>query len=102
MPGLRAGRYLCFFGIHVLTPTVMDILGQQARDAGQPIQLSTALAALPSRERYLALEVNGERYDIGVKYGLLIAQLALALSGHDREEVLAQMLELVATHPIIQ
>ena len=27
VPGLRAGHYLCFFGMHVLTPTVMDFLG---------------------------------------------------------------------------
>ena len=26
VPGLRAGHYLCFFGMHVLTPTVMDLL----------------------------------------------------------------------------
>src|SRR5438876_1201619 len=26
VPGLRAGHYLCFFGMHVLTPTVFDLL----------------------------------------------------------------------------
>ena len=31
VPGLRAGHYLCFFGIHVLTPAVMENLGRQAR-----------------------------------------------------------------------
>jgi UTP--glucose-1-phosphate uridylyltransferase len=36
------------------------------------------------------------RYNIGLKYGLLFAQLALALDGHDREEILAQMVELLA------
>ena len=40
-----------------------------------------ALAALAQRERYLAAEVEGRRYDFGVKYGLLTAQLALALEG---------------------
>ncbi len=29
IPGLRAGHYLCFFGMHVLTPAVMEILGSQ-------------------------------------------------------------------------
>src|SRR5437588_5635098 len=29
VPGLRAGHYLCFFGMHVLTPTVMELLGEQ-------------------------------------------------------------------------
>jgi len=51
---------------------------------------------LAGRERYLALEVQGLRYNIGLKYGLLVAQLALALDGHDREEILAQMVELLA------
>src|ERR1044072_6532452 len=27
IPGVRAGYYLCFFGMHVLTPAVMNILG---------------------------------------------------------------------------
>jgi UTP--glucose-1-phosphate uridylyltransferase len=33
---------------------------------------------------------------VGVKYGLLTAQLALALSGQDRDEVLSKLLELLA------
>ncbi|HMJ65543.1 MAG TPA: UTP--glucose-1-phosphate uridylyltransferase, partial [Candidatus Binatia bacterium] len=39
---------------------------------------------------------HGRRYDIGVKYGLLIAQLALALVGNDRDEVLSNLVELLA------
>ena len=38
----------------------------------------------------------GRRYDIGVKYGLLTAQLALALAGQDRDEVLTGLVELLA------
>ncbi len=49
-----------------------------------------------ARERYLACELQGHRYDIGVKYGLLIAQLALALEGGDRDEVLSGLVELLA------
>jgi UTP--glucose-1-phosphate uridylyltransferase len=58
--------------------------------------LSAALAELTRREKYLALEIAGARYNIGVKYGILTAQLALAMSGKDREEVLAQLVELLA------
>ena len=47
-------------------------------------------------ERYLACELQGRRYDIGVQYGLLTAQLALALNGKDRDEVLALLVELLA------
>jgi UTP--glucose-1-phosphate uridylyltransferase len=106
VPGLRAGHYLGFFGMHVLTPAVMEILGEQIRQsqsaaaaagAREPVQLSPALATLASRERYLAAEVQGQRHNIGVKYGLLMAQMALALDGADRDEVMAQLLELLAT-----
>jgi UTP--glucose-1-phosphate uridylyltransferase len=98
IPGLRMGHYLCFFGMHVLTPAVMDILAAHVAAAGDRggVQLSPALAELAARERYLALADLGWRYDVGVKYGLLTAQLALALSGADREEVLAQLVELLA------
>jgi UTP--glucose-1-phosphate uridylyltransferase len=103
VPGLRAGYYLCFFGMHVLTPAVMDILAETvARSGGRGrIQLSPALAQLAGHERYLAFEVQGQRYDIGAHYGLLMAQLALALSGRDREEVLAQLVELLANRELV-
>jgi UTP--glucose-1-phosphate uridylyltransferase len=97
VPGLRAGHYLCFFGMHVLTPTVMELLREDATSATERnMHLTTALAKLASRERYLAAELTGRRYDIGLKYGLLVAQLALALDGQDREEVLAGLVELLA------
>src|SRR5256885_1931718 len=34
VPGLRAGHYLCFFGMHVLTPTLMSILADEVSQAG--------------------------------------------------------------------
>jgi len=97
VPGLRAGHYLCFFGMHVLTPAVMDLLGEMIASSGpRNVALTTALAGLAKRERYLASELAGRRYDIGLRYGLLTAQLALALSGQDRDEVLCNLVELLA------
>jgi UTP--glucose-1-phosphate uridylyltransferase len=96
--GLRAGHYLCFFGMHVLTPALMEILEQQLQDSPADASLSGALCELAAREQYLALEQMSRRYDVGAKYGLLRAQLALALEGQDRNFVLAQLLELVALH----
>ncbi len=98
VPGLRAGHYLCFFGMHVLTAAVMDVLEEMVRDAkgAERVHLTSALAKTAARERYLACELQGRRYDIGVKYGLLTAQLALALSGPDRDEVLTHLVDLLA------
>lgn len=95
--GFRSGIYLCFFGMHVLTPSVMDILESLVEEHQRPIALSEALQELALRERYLAVEIEGYRYNIGVKYGLLNTQLALSLSGVDRDQVLSEMVELLAT-----
>jgi UTP--glucose-1-phosphate uridylyltransferase len=94
VPGLRTGHYLCFFGMHVLTPGVMAILGRQL--AGGPANLSAALAETAARERYLAHELEGRRHDLDLRYGLLATQLALALAGNERAEVLAILLEQLA------
>ena len=98
VPGLRVGHYLCFFGMHVLTPAVMEILADELARAGASgsLHLTTALARLAAREHYLACELQGRRYDIGLKYGLLTAKLALALEGNDRDEVLSGLVELLA------
>jgi UTP--glucose-1-phosphate uridylyltransferase len=84
--------------MHVLTPTIFDILSAMLSEAGKPrVGLSSALAELAQREQYLAMIQNGRRYDVGVKYGLFTAQLALALNGQDRDEVLAEMVNVLAT-----
>jgi UTP--glucose-1-phosphate uridylyltransferase len=94
--GLRAGYYLCYFGMHVLTPTVMELLARELEQPASRASLSAILDQLARREQYLALEEKNRRYDVGVRYGLLTAQMALALAGRDREDVLAQLLELLA------
>ena len=93
VPGLRAGHYLCLFGMHVLPPSIMEFI---ASADGEDASLSSALSALSARERLLAHESAGRRYNLGVKYGHLHAQLALAISGSERETVLSQLVELLA------
>lgn len=98
VPGLRAGHYLAFFGMHVLTPAVMELLGRAIAQgpSNGAVSLSGALDELARREQYLAFETSGWRYDVGARYGLLTAQLALALAGRDRDEVLTRLVELLA------
>lgn len=95
--GFRSGMYLCFFGMHVLTPATLEILDRLVATEKRPVSLAEALNELADRERYLALEIQGQRYNIGVKYGLLNTQLALSLSGVDRDRVLSDMVELLAS-----
>jgi UTP--glucose-1-phosphate uridylyltransferase len=97
IPGLRAGHYLCFLGMHVLSPEIMKILKQNLDEAGeQKIGLSEALNELATKEQYLALEKNDLRFDIGSRYGLLKAQLALGLIGVDRDQIMTELLEFFA------
>ncbi len=97
VPGLRAGFYLCFFGMHVFEPELFHILDEQRQAApDRPLGLSPALHTLAARRRYLAFTVAGRRFDIGASYGLLFAQLALSLAGRDRDRVLTQLVELLA------
>jgi len=67
---------------------------------GQLVCLHDAAVDRTTNGRGLLAEVAlanlGRRYDVGAKYGLLTAQLALALEGADRDEVLAQLVELLA------
>jgi len=101
IPGLRQGTYLALFGTHVLTPQAFDVLREQREllPRGAKLGLTDALAALAAKQKYLALEVDGQRVDLESPFGLLRAQLALALYGSRREEVLRLILEEVARTP---
>jgi UTP--glucose-1-phosphate uridylyltransferase len=97
VPGLRSGQYLCFYGMHVLTPVVFEILDSLMKQSPTGrVSLSAALGMLAQREQYLAMIQRGRRFDVGVKYGLFTAQLALALNGQDRDEVLAELVDVLA------
>lgn len=65
VPGLRAGHYLCFFGMHVLTSRVFEMLDEQvvtSRSRGEadrgPIPLTNALDTLAREQKYLAIETR--------------------------------------------
>jgi UTP--glucose-1-phosphate uridylyltransferase len=100
--GLRSGHYLGFFGMHVLSPAIMEILENElsSSEFKEPITLSDSLAKLAQQEKYMAFEINDWRYDVGIKYGLLNAQLALALNGEDSDEVLSGLLSILATREL--
>ena len=65
-----------------------------AQETGEQIDPDKELVALGMS--LTAFEIRGQRQNIGVKYGLLHAQLALALDGVDRENVLRDLLEALA------
>ncbi len=95
-PGLRVGHYLCFFGMHVLTPAIFGLIRESVPSQPGEIHLTPALQELARRETYLALEIEGTRYDIRGKFGLLQAQIAFAMSGSDRDHLLTTVVDTLA------
>lgn len=95
-PGLRVGYYLCFFGMHVFTPAIFDILEKHVARDGSNILLTPALQELAETDKYLAQEVKGNRYDLSKKLGWLQAQIALGLAGQAHNETLTSMVDLLA------
>jgi UTP--glucose-1-phosphate uridylyltransferase len=98
-PGLRAGYYLCFFGIHALSPMIFEILEEHhnmAMERNTTYLLTPALQDLAKKDKYLALEAMGRRYDIGKKYGLLQAQIALSLAGQEKDRILNALVDILA------
>lgn len=98
IPGLRHGYYLCFLGMHALNHAVIEILEHNFRELpeGDSLDLSPALDEAAGKVRYLARAIHGRRYDLDHRHGLLMAQLAIALSGRLRDEVLSGIIEVLA------
>lgn len=97
--GVKRGYYLCFFGMHVFPPSIFDCLkhhiDNDIREKGE-IQLTSSQDMLRERERYVAVETRGERYDMGIPFGYVETQAALALNGVERTEMLGALLRIVA------
>ena len=68
--GLPAETWLGWFGMHLLAPSIYEILGEMIRDNVRDngeFQLTRAQEIQRRREGYLALEMTGaERFDFGV------------------------------------
>jgi UTP--glucose-1-phosphate uridylyltransferase len=97
--GLRAGYYLCFFGMYVFQPIVFDLLSEEIdKNPGRNIFLTPVHQKLSQDVKYLALEIQGKRYDTSKKLGLIQAQLALGLSGQMRDEMLTTLLQILADY----
>jgi UTP--glucose-1-phosphate uridylyltransferase len=67
---LAAGMWLGWFGMHLLAPSIYDILGEMIRDNVRDngeFQLTRAQEIQRQRHGYLALEMTGaQRFDFGV------------------------------------
>ncbi|MFZ4356342.1 sugar phosphate nucleotidyltransferase, partial [Enterococcus gallinarum] len=62
---------LAIIGRYLLTPEIFDVLENQKPGAGNEIQLTDEIDTLNKTQRVFAREFNGERYDVGDKFGFM-------------------------------
>ncbi|AWB44502.1 UTP--glucose-1-phosphate uridylyltransferase [Paenibacillus sp. CAA11] len=87
---------LAIVGRYILSPSIFSMLEQIDRGAGGEYQLTDALQLMNEIESMLALELDGERYDIGDKLGYLKAVLEIGLRREELKPLLVPYLhELV-------
>jgi len=75
----KAPSDLAIIGRYILSPDIFPALEATRPGAGGEIQLTDAIRSLLTRERVLAYEFEGVRYDAGNKLGFLMANIAFAL-----------------------
>ena len=66
-------------GRYILEPSIFEILENTGEGAGGEIQLTDALAKQAQKEKLLAYQFTGKRYDCGSKEGYLEATVEYAL-----------------------
>ena len=73
-------------GRYILTPTIFEMIKGVGRGAGGEYQLTDAIVKLLAREKVLAYEFKGKRYDCGSKLGYLQATVEYALQHSELSE----------------
>jgi UTP--glucose-1-phosphate uridylyltransferase len=90
-----APSQLAIPGRYVLSPTIFHCLRETKPGKGGEIQLTDGLQLLAQREKLLAYEFEGTRYDTGDRLGFIDATLAFALK---RPELAPGVRELMKKH----
>ncbi len=87
---------LSILGRVLLTPDIFDIIDALEPGAGGEYQLTDAMAKLARDEGVYALEFEGERYDLGSKFGFLKANIVKGLSHPEVKDELRDFIKEIA------
>jgi len=79
----EAPSNMAILGRYIITPEIFDILEHTGKGAGGEIQLTDGLKTLANREKMLAYDFIGKRYDVGDKLGFLQATVEFGLRNKD-------------------
>lgn len=87
---------LAVIGRYILEPNIFDLLENQARGAGNEIQLTDALSTMLGGDPFFGMKFDGTRYDCGDKIGFLEANIAFALQREDMKVDLTNIVKKIA------
>lgn len=89
----EAPSNLAIMARYILTPAILDILGEIKPGQGNEIQLTDGLQQLAKSEKVYAYEFEGKRYDIGDKLGFIQATIEYALKRKELREPLVKWIK---------
>ena len=78
---------------YIITPAIFNILENTGKGAGGEIQLTDGLKTLGEKQRILAYDFKGRRYDVGDKLGFLEATVEYGLRTPGLEERFTEYLK---------
>ncbi|MCM3747642.1 UTP--glucose-1-phosphate uridylyltransferase GalU [Paenibacillus pasadenensis] len=95
----NAPSNLAIMGRYILTPEIFEILGKQEAGIGGEIQLTDAIALLGNEQNIYACNFEGQRHDVGEKFGFVQTTIHYALQHPElREQTMIYLREIVGAH----
>jgi len=92
-PASEAPSRMAIIGRYVLRPEIFSILQKLPSGKGGEIQLTDGLAQLVRERKIYGCEFDGDRYDIGDKFGFVRATIAYALKRPDLKDKVVEYLK---------
>lgn len=89
----QAPSTIAVMGRYILNPSIFSYLKTIERGVGNELQLTDALRVVCEKERLFALELEGQRFDIGDKVGYMKAMVEVALKRRDLRQTFLSYLE---------
>lgn len=83
---------LAIMGRYVLTPEIFMFLDKQQKGAGGEIQLTDAIQQLNEIQRVFVYDFEGQRYDVGEKFGFIQTTIEIALKNPDLNQKLLDLM----------
>lgn len=85
-PAQEAPSRMAIIGRYILRPEIFSILSNLSPGRGGEIQLTDGLSQLVKERKVFGCEFEGNRYDIGDKFGFVRATVAYALKRPDLKD----------------